>query len=199
LGTETSLGYDLGVFHKFGKTLDARIAANYVDSHNYEVMNGSSLYFSKSYTYSLDDVKFLGYEGEFNWEPSEKLAIFGNYSHLKNSYRKAASLPIPELLLLAPMNKGKLSFRYSLPAGMRILSDFQFIGKRGTEGGYGLGRYSLGAISLEKTLPSKMILSAFVDNVWNQAYQQVYGFPSPGRSFGVRLQMNVQTKPAAAK
>jgi hypothetical protein len=100
---------------------------------------------------------------------------------------------------LAPENKEKVSFRYSLPADMRILSDFQFIGKRGTEGGYILNRYNLGSISLEKNFSKKMTLSVFSDNVWNQAYQQVYGFPSPGRTFGVRLQMNALVNPKISK
>jgi outer membrane receptor protein involved in Fe transport len=157
-------------------------------------MNGSSLYYSKNYTYSIEQVKFLGYEGEFNWALSEKFTVFGNYSHLKNSYRLGPNLPPPELLFLAPKNKGSVSFRYSLPAGIRLLTDFQFIGKRGTEGGYSLKRYNLGDIALEKRL-KKMTFSVFADNVWNQAYQQVYGFPSPGRTYGVRLQMNTATNP----
>jgi outer membrane receptor protein involved in Fe transport len=194
LGTETSLGYDLGVFHKFGKTLDTRIAANYIDTHNYEVMNGSSLYFSKSYTYSVDQVKFYGYEGEFNCALSEKLTIFGNYSHMRNSYKLGPNLPPPELLFLAPRNKGSLSFRYSLPVGMKLLTDFRFVGKRGTEGGYSLNGYNLADISLQKRF-KKMTFSMFADNAWNQAYQPVYGFPSPGRTYGVRLQMNSFSSP----
>jgi outer membrane receptor protein involved in Fe transport len=190
LGTETSIGYDSGIFHKFGKTLDVRVAANYIDTNNYEVMNGSSLYFGKSYTYEIDHVSFFGYEGEFNWAASERLTVFGNFSHLKNSYQLGAGLPPPELLFLAPKNTGQLSFRYSLPASMRILSDFQFTGKRGTEGGSNLDEYRLGNISLEKKFKNKVALSVFTNNVWNQAYQAVYGFPAAGRTFGVRLQVS---------
>jgi hypothetical protein len=99
--------------------------------------------------------------------------------------------------MLAPENKGKLSFRYSLPAGLRILSDFQFVGLRGTEGGYGLNRYNVGDHSLEKGFSNKMTLIVYANNIWNQAYQQVYGFPSPGRTFGIRLQVNQKTSPSA--
>lgn len=195
MGDETSLSYDAGVFHKFGKTLSVRAAANYIDTHNYFVTNGNSIYYSLSYTYTIDHLKYFGYEGEFNWAPFEKLAVFGNFSHLKDSYSKAANLPVAELLELPPMNKGKLSIRYSLPLEMRFLSDFKFIGKRGTEGGYTLSRYALGDFSLEKSVASKMSFSFFVNNMWDETYDQVYGFPSPGLTYGVRLKMNSASSP----
>jgi outer membrane receptor protein involved in Fe transport len=156
------------------------------------VTNGSSLYFSKSYTFFIANLIFYGYEGEFNWAATEKFTIFGNYSHQRNNYSKDPNLHVAELPLLSPMNKGKVSFRYSLPKGMRVLSDFQFIGKRGTEGGYALKQYSLGDVSLEKTFSNNLSCSAYMNNSWDQAYEQVWGFPSPGRTFGVRLKMNAQ-------
>jgi outer membrane receptor protein involved in Fe transport len=140
-------------------------------------------------------MRYFGYEGEFNWVPFDKLTLFGNFSHLKNSYTSIAKIPIVELLELPPNNKGKLSIRYSLPAHMRILSDIKSIGRRGTEGGYTLNRYTVAGFSVEKSFSKKLTVGFVADNLFGMDYQQVYGYPSPGRTFGIRLQVNPQTNP----
>jgi outer membrane receptor protein involved in Fe transport len=193
LGTETSLSYDAGLYHKFGKTLDVRIASNYINTHNYFVSNTASSYYNGSYAFQISSMKYFGYEGEFNWAPFDKLSIFGNFSHLKNSYVSIEKIPVVELLELPPNNKGKVSIRYTLPAGFRLLSDITAIGRRGSEGGYTLDRYALLDFTVEKTIARKMKLGFFVNNLNGMDYQQVYGYPAPGRTFGVRLQVNQQT------
>jgi outer membrane receptor protein involved in Fe transport len=190
MGTETSLGYDAGVFRKFGKTFDMRIAANYIDNHNYIVTNTGSIYFSGSYSYQINTMKFYGVECEFNWKPSEKLVIFGNYTSLNNSYSKGAALPVAILLDLPPKNKVNLSARYSLPWKTRLVMDLRAIGERTGEGGYSVDRYSTTDISLDKHFANKMSASFFVDNIFGMDYQQVYGYQAPGRTFGIRLQLD---------
>jgi outer membrane receptor protein involved in Fe transport len=138
-------------------------------------------------------MRYFGYEGEFNWAPFDKLTLFGNFSHLKNSYTARTGLPAVELLELPPNNKGKLSIRYSLPRHMRLLSDIKFIGRRGTEGGYTLDRYAVADFSVEKGFSKKATVQFFANNMFGTDYQQVYGYPSPGRAFGIRLQVNPQT------
>jgi outer membrane receptor protein involved in Fe transport len=197
VGTETSLGYDAGVYRKIGKKFDARVTGNYINTSNYFVTNTASIYYTGSFTYQMKSMKFYGAEAEFNWAPMEKLTLFGNYSYLKNSYSKEANLPYAVLLELPPRNKGKLSIRYSLPAKARLLSDIKFVGRRGTEGGYVLDRYALVDVSLEKSIARKMTVSAFMNNASGMDYQQVYGYPSPGRIFGIRLQVNPSSNPFA--
>jgi outer membrane receptor protein involved in Fe transport len=189
LGAETSLSYDAGVYRRIGKKFDVRVASNYINTSNYFVTNTASVYYSGSYTYQIKSMKYYGTELEFNWAPMEKLAFFGNYSYLKNSYSKESNLPEAVLLELPPRNKGKLSIRYSLPMQMKFLSDIKFVGKRGTEGGYVLDRYATADISLEKSIAKKMTLGVFMNNATGMDYQQVYGYPAPGRTFGVRLQV----------
>ncbi len=138
-------------------------------------------------------MKFYGAEAEFNWAPVEKFTLFGNYSYLKNAYSRETNLPYAILLELPPRNKGKLSLRYSLPADMKLLSDLKFIGKRGTEGNYILNRYALVDISLEKNVAKKMTVGFFVNNLFGMDYEQVYGYPAQGRTYGVRVQVNSQS------
>jgi outer membrane receptor protein involved in Fe transport len=197
LKTETSLSYDAGVYRKIGKTFDARISANYIKTDNYFVTNTASIYYNGSYAYQIPTMKFYGVEAEFNWAPFDKFTIFGNYSYLKNSYKVEQKLPAAILLDLPPRNKGKLSLRYSLPAGFRALSDIKIIGERETEALYTLNRYATADLSLEKSIARKMTASFFVNNLSGMDYQQVYGFPAPGRTYGIRIQINSQTNPFA--
>jgi outer membrane receptor protein involved in Fe transport len=191
LGTETSLSYDAGVYRKFGKTFDARLAGNYINTKNYFVTNTASIYFNGSYAYQLDYMKYYGAEFEFNWTPLDKLVLFGNYSYLKNSYRGAIGrLPDIVLLSLPPKDKGNLSLRYDLPLKTRFTADFKAIGTRGSEGKTTLGAFATTDIGLEKSLANKMTLSFFTNNLFDKYYQQVYGYPAPGRTFGVRLRVN---------
>jgi len=173
------------------------VTGNYINTSNYFVTNTASVYYNGSFAYTIDSMKFYGVESEFNWAPLEKLTVFGNYSYLKNTYSKDASLPYAVLLELPPRNKGKLSIRYALPAKIRLLSDIKFIGRRGTEGGYVLDRYALADISLEKSIAGKMMLSVFMNNATGMDYQQVYGYPAPGKTFGIRLQVNSTSNPFA--
>jgi len=191
LGTETSVTYDAGVYRKLTKTLDVRISGDFVDTSNYWVADTSSLYYARSsYTYTLNSVKFYGLEGEFNWAPSEKLVLYGNYSFQDRSYTKDPNLPYSELLNLPPKNKGNLSARYSLPLKMRLAFDLKAFGIRKSEGGLVLDRYALGDINIERKFAKTLSAAFFINNLFGMDCQQVYGYPAPGRTFGLRLKMN---------
>jgi len=56
----------------------------------------------RHYAYTIDSMKFYGAELEFNWTPFKKLAIFGNYSFLKNKFSTDADLPYAVLLRASP-------------------------------------------------------------------------------------------------
>jgi outer membrane receptor protein involved in Fe transport len=170
-----------------------RVASNYINTSNYFVSNTASAYYNGSYAYQIKSMKYFGYEGEFNWTPFDNLTLFGNFSHLKNSYIALSKIPVVELLALPPNNKGKLSIRYTLPAGFRLLSDITAIGRRGSEGGFSMDRYALLDFTIEKKIANRMRVALFMNNMNGMDYQQVYGYPAPGRTFGVRLQVNTQT------
>jgi outer membrane receptor protein involved in Fe transport len=197
IGSETSVTYDAGVYRKLAKTLDVRISGNYIDTSNYWVADTSSVYYAaSSYTYTLNSLKFYGFESEFNWTPTEKLVVFGNYSLLGRKYTADPSLPYAELLNLAPKNKGNLSVRYSLPLKTRVAFDLKAFGERKSEGEHNvMGGYTVGDISLEKALPGGLTAGFFISNLFGMDYQQVFGYPAPGRMFGIRLQANLAKNP----
>lgn len=187
---ETSLSYDAGLYRRIGQNLDMRIAANYINTSNYFVTNTASPYYSGAYAYQIEGVKFYGAEFEFNWKATEKLVLFGNYSFLNNEYSMGEALPYPMLLNLPPKNKGKISVRYGLPFKTRLSSDIGIYGERLSEGGYTLGRYATADLSLERNFAGRMMAAFYVNNLTGADYQQVYGYPSPGVTWGVRLKIS---------
>ena len=201
LSPETSVTYDAGVYRKLTKTLDVRFSGNYIDTSNYWVADTSSVYYTvSSYTYTLKSLKFYGFEGEFNWTPTDKLVLFGNYSFLGRRYTADPTLPYAELLNLSPKNKGNLSARYSLPLKTRVSFDLRAFGERRSEGEHNvMGRYAVGDISFEKILPNGMTAGVFVNNLFGMDYQQVFGYPAPGRTFGISLKVNPTKNPLAKK
>jgi outer membrane receptor protein involved in Fe transport len=201
VGTETSLTYDAGVYRKLTKSLDVRISGNYIDTTNYWVADTSSIYYNaSSYTYTLKSMKMYGFESEFNWTPSEKLVVFGNYSFLDRDYKVDPKLPYAELLNLSPRNKGSLSVRYSLPLKTRLAFDLKAYGKRSSEGEHnGMDAYSVSDISLERKLFNGMTAGFFINNLFGMNYQQVFGYQAQGRTFGLRLQVNPTQKPSTKK
>lgn len=190
LKPETSLSFDAGLYRRISKSLDMRIAGNYISTDNYYVTNTASSYYNGSYAYQIPNVKFYGAEVELNWAPFEKLVLFGNYSYLQNEYTQDARLPYAMLLELPPNNKANVSARYSLPLKIRLAGDFRFTGERKSEGGYTLDRYFLTDISFERKLAHGLMGSFFINNLFNTDYQQVYGYPAAGTTFGVRIQVN---------
>lgn len=187
---ETSLSYDAGLYRRIGQNLDMRIAANYINTSNYFVTNTASPYYSGAYAYQIEGVKFYGAEFEFNWKATEKLVLFGNYSFLNNEYSMGEALPYPMLLNLPPKNKGKISVRYGLPFKARLSSDIGIYGERLSEGGYTLGRYATADLSLERNFAGRMMAAFYVNNLTGADYQQVYGYPAPGVTWGVRLKIS---------
>lgn len=195
--SETSLSYDFGLFRRIGKSLDVRVAGNYINTKNYFVTDTANTFYNGSYAFQLPSMKFYGSELEFNWTPVEKLVLFGNYSFLKNDYNKDKRLPYAMALELPPRNKGKMSARYDLPLKTRLSFDAKIFGERKTEQGFSLGRYAIADISLEKVFANKMTAGVFVKNMSNTDYQQVYGYPSPGVTWGIRVKMSTEKAPVA--
>jgi|GEM_PF-1336969 vitamin B12 transporter len=190
LKPETSISYDAGLYRRIGQNLDMRIAVNYINTSNYYVTNTTSPYYSGSYAYQIEGVKFYGTELEFNWKATEKLIFFGNYSYQNNAYSLGEEFPYPMLLNLPPKNKGKLSIRYTLPFKTRLSSDVIIYGERLSEGGYTLDGYATADLSLERNFAGRMMASFYINNLTGTEYQQVYGYPSPGVTWGVRLKIS---------
>ncbi len=152
-----------------------------------------SIYYASSYAYSLPSLYNYGADYEFNYTPFEKLTFFGNYTYSAKKY-DYNGLPNSRLLNLSPRNKAKVSVRYTLKKGWLLTSDLYYNGTGGTQGGGTLPQYFVADVGVDKILAGHLKLSFFVNNVTGTKYEQVFGYPMPRQTYGIRLQFNTKKK-----
>ncbi len=160
-----------------------------MDTSNYMVANSNGIYYATSYAYSIDSMKFYGLQLEVNSKIFGKLDIFGNYSYRKSEYDKS-SFPASQHLDLPPKHKANMGLRYPLFVNTLITSDLRYVGERKSEGGKDLKEYFVMDAGLEQKLPKGLVVSVFVNNLFGQNYQEVYGFPMPKQTFGIRAKLS---------
>lgn len=153
------------------------------------VANSNGIYYSTSYAYSIDSMKFYGLQLEANAKVFGKLDIFGNYSYRESEYDKS-SFPPSQHLDLPPKHKTNLGLRYPLFEKTLITSDLKYVGERKSEGGKGLKGYFVVDMGLEQKLSKGFVVSVFVNNLLGQDYEEIYGFPMPEQTFGIRAKVS---------
>ena len=158
---------------------------------NFIVANsGDSFHNASSYGYNLDNMAYYGAEFEFNTVLFEKLTLFGNYTFRKSDYDPDKLLADAILLELAPKHKANLGIRYSLFNGTMITSDIRFVGNRKTEGNVmNLGSFTTVDLGFQHAFSENIVLRVYGANILDKDYQEVYGFPMPGFTYGANLKM----------
>lgn len=189
MGTETSLHYDAGIFHRVSKNIDMRLSIYYIDITNYIVANTSGIYYPTNYAYNIDSAEFYGFEWEFNSTFFDKLVVFGNYTFREANYSKEEDLPSAFLLDLPPKHKANLNFRYPILKDTMLTADLRYMGKRKSEGGYTINDYFVTDVGMKYTLMKYATIRVYANNVFGEKYEEVYGYPMPDQVFGVRLEL----------
>ena len=183
--------YDTGLFHRINNNFDTRWSLYYIAIDNYIVANSSdSQHASSSYGYNIDEVAFYGFEAEFNVTCSKNLTLFGNYTYRKTNYDQEDILADAILLELSPEHKANLSIRYRLSETLLTTSDIRYMGERKTEGDfYTLDDFITVDIGVEWKLLKNITLHGYVNNLFGENYQEIYGYPMPDQTYGVNLKM----------
>ncbi|SDU46536.1 TonB dependent receptor [Desulfobacula phenolica] len=183
--------YDTGLFHKLNEKIDTRLSIYYIAIDNYIVANsGDSHHASSSYGYNVDKIAFYGFEAEFNAALSKKVTLFGNYTFRQINYDQEDILADAILLELSPEHKANLSIRYKMFENTRLTSDIRYVGERKTEGNvYNLDDFITVDVGIEQTLFKKIALRAYISNLFGEKYQEVYGYPLPEQTFGIRVKV----------
>ncbi|MDY6970721.1 MAG: hypothetical protein SV775_00165, partial [Thermodesulfobacteriota bacterium] len=76
-----------------------------------------------------------------------------------------------------------------------ITTDLRYVGERKSEGGYDLDDFFTADLGIEQNLNlgiwqgviSKTKLLIYANNIFEENYEEVYGYPMPDRVFGVSL------------
>lgn len=192
MGTETSWHYDIGLYHKFGKGTEIKVAGYYVDITDYMASNTGGIYYSSSYGFTIPSVKYYGFEAEFNVALIDRLNVFGNYAYKDSQYEKPGNLApgaAAPYIELPPKHKGTLGIRYDLPYDIRLTSDIKYVGERKTEGLFTLDDYITVDIGASKTFCKYFKASVFANNILGEEYQEIYGFPMPRQTFGLKMEL----------
>ena len=183
---ETSWHYDLGVYHRIGDNFDTRFVVYYSDVSDYVALDRPSAYNPTAYAYNIDSVGFYGFECEFDAR-FDKLNIFGNYTFIDNHVTDTG-LPITFWVDMSAKHKANVGIRYSFRKDLMFTSDVRYVGTRKSEGGFDIDSYLVTDIGLEYSfLSNRARVQIYVNNLFGERYQEVYGYPMPKQTFGTSL------------
>lgn len=180
--------YDMGIYHRVAKNIDARLAFYYTDISNYLVFDSPSSYYSGYYAYSLDSVNFYGVELEFNSTLFNKLGLFGNYTY-RGMNRDETDLPVVFWLNLPPKHKFNIGLRYRLLKDTLLTCDLRYVGERKAQGGFSMNDFLTTDLGIEQTLFKKAKILFYANNLFGENYEEVYGYPMPDQTHGVQVKL----------
>lgn len=183
---ESSWHYDTGVYHRIKDNIDVRFVLYYSDVSDYVALDRPSAYNPNAYAYNIDSVSFYGVECEFDAR-FDKYNIFGNYTFIDNHVDESG-LPVTFWVDVPPKHKGNLGVRYHLKADLMLTGDMRYVGERKSEGGSDMDSYIITDVGLQYTfLSDKAKLLIYVNNLFGENYQEVYGYPMPKQTIGTQI------------
>ena len=179
--------YDIGIYHRVAKNIDTRLALYYTDITDYIVFDSPRSYYSDYYAYNLGSVNFYGVEWEFSSTLFNKLGLFGNYTY-RGMNREETELPVVFWLDLPPKHKFNIGLRYRLLKDSLLTCDLRYVGKRKC-GDFTNDDFFITDVGIEQTIFKKLKVLLYVNNLFGENYEEVYGFPMPGQTYGVQVKL----------
>ena len=195
LDPERSISLEAGIEHRFAAVGASVSATVFVQRFNDMIQySPASAPPAPSY-YNIAGADASGLETQLSWRPGAALHLRAEYTLLLTSVSDSGfdgqQYAMGDRLIRRPTNSGSLSMDYAPPGrftvggrwllvGTRDDLDFgSFPASRVTLPGY--GRVDLwGEVELLRK-STGVALTAKVENVLDQPYQEVYGFPTPGQ------------------
>ncbi|MCX6179336.1 MAG: TonB-dependent receptor [Chlorobiales bacterium] len=177
LRAETSSGWDAGFEQKVSDRL--KLGATYfrMDFDNRIDFDLST------YTYAqvAGITKTYGVESFVEWKPVDPLLFAFNYT-----YTSTAD-PLGSELLRRPKNKVGLTGTRKLSSKVKVSTNMQWVGTRTDSGVDGMRRgqlpsYFLLNLTGSYHLADKVDLYGRIDNVFNNYYEEAWGYATPARS-----------------
>ncbi len=180
LNPETSIGFDLGFEQPLGKDF-LTVGAMYFDNDFTDLIN---FYFDPvtflAYYVNVGKARTYGVESFFNFKGLEHLEVKGTYT-----YTNAMNTATNTELLRRPQNKVGLDTDYQLGTadfgatasyvGSRLDTDFSFSQTI-------LPPYFLVGLRASCQISPRVRIFARVENLFDQAYEEAFGYGTPGLS-----------------
>jgi vitamin B12 transporter len=183
LKPERDLGWDIGVEQRFW---NGRVAVGATYFHN-DLSN--LIGFNKLFeTLNLGAARTQGLEAELRAQPIVDLIFTASYTYL--DAEKTSSADINQLqgarLPRRPRNEVYVSASYLWWKKLRTIAEAKFVNAREelNFGGpnFDIEDYSFVNIAAEYEINSHMSIFARIDNLTNEHYAEVFGFPALGRA-----------------
>jgi vitamin B12 transporter len=183
LEPERDLGWDLGVEQRFW---DGRVSAGLTYFHNdlSNVIGFNGLF----ETLNLGAALTQGAEAELRVTPVADLTLMASYTYLDARNTSAADITqLPGARLpRRPRNEGYISISYLWCKKLRTTIEGKFVNAREelNFGGpnFDIEDYAFANFAAEYEINSHLKIFARVDNLTNEHYSEVFGFPNLGRA-----------------
>jgi vitamin B12 transporter len=190
LQPEKVFGWDIGVRQElWGKRVAFDLTYFHNDLSNVIGFNGLFQ------TLNLGSAETQGLEVELRAQPISDLTFMATYTYLDATKTSSADISQPQGARLPrrPRNEVYFSASYLCSKKLRMVAEAKFVNAREelNFGGpnFDIEDYSLLNIAAEYEVTSHLSVFGRIDNVTNEHYSEVFGFPSLGRAAygGVKL------------
>ena len=178
LNPEELWNYEIGVSHTFGQMAIVDIAGFIIDVKNTIIDQWYSMH-----TFNSGGSHYGGVEGSLQWFITNSLKANANYSLTDNA----------ENTVSVPKHKVYLSAEYRWNIWTASLSAQYIRSIYGTDNTYSIAKlpdYTNVEARIGAQITDKFSLSLSARNLLNESYQTIYGYPMPGRT--ANINMNVQ-------
>ena len=176
---ERSSEYEVGIEHIFSSRILGRITffSSCVDN----LISWTEVSPYRWEPQNVDRAKINGLEGEVKVKPFKKLSFILNYTYLKAKDDKEFK---GNFLPYRPQNKLFLALDYEVQPNLQLHLEGKVVGERyaDRENTEKLPPYSLVGAKLSFKLAGKYNVFIKVDNLFNEKYADIKGYPMPSRT-----------------
>jgi outer membrane receptor protein involved in Fe transport len=186
LKPEDGMGYELALEHKFNQRHSSKATAFYQSVDNF--IQFQHVY--PFYSYNINHVNLWGLELEHRWQMDKKNSLTLAYTYQRTEkvgQAAADNKGLSDELDYRPQHKLGLSWAYDAkPWRLRYTINYVSSQRDGltTPGTvYTIDGYSVHNVEFVRDLGQKRTIGLYIQNLFDQAYVEQYGYPMPGRRF----------------
>ena len=202
LSPEKALQAEIGASHRFrhGARAGVRVFSYQVEDYIRTIFG----YKPSRVVYNIDEVAFFGIEVEGEYTFNKHMSVFANYTFQETEKKRdILDESSADELVELPEHKAYAGFRFSAENGLTSDAGIRYVGERGTvTGSLAVPGASAveemgGFVTVDAHLSYPVrnrdgyggVLRIGAENIFSRDYQEVYGFPMPGRTITLGIDM----------
>lgn len=177
--------YNAGFYRRLRRDLDLRVEGYYNVTDNY-ISSEDHTYPQISYADNIDKVWTKGIEAEMNRSSMAGLGARVNYNlYLMDWFDDSLEIE-PFLMELTPRHRINTGMTYSFLETAVVSLEGRAAFNRSSKSGLVMDNYLIVNTGIEKRFFGRALaMNLRVDNIADVEYQEIYGYPMPGRTFSL--------------